>query len=156
MLSHAEKRKIKRNITAHLLLTASVTLIFIFVNIYQSFRPITILKRKLITNQCVAKNCCLVISVTNTSVLLRCVFILCVFKTKTLRKIQLWLSFSIKRVRKLFSLKKSLFIQVNIGTKGTTKFCYRLYMKVNLPIEFNREKFHLSCKYHIYIIKTMT
>ena len=40
------KEKIKTNVTAR-----TVTLIIVFRNIYQIFRPITLLKQMLITNQ---------------------------------------------------------------------------------------------------------
>ena len=40
--------------------------------------------------------------------------------------------------------------------KEITKFLNKFYMIVNLPVEFNMEKYHLNCKYHIYKIKTMT
>ena len=43
-----------------------VTLIIVFVNIYRVFRPITLLKHKLITNQYVAQNYCLFKRVINT------------------------------------------------------------------------------------------
>ena len=43
--------KIKRNITVHVLLTAFVALVFTFMNIYQSFRSIALLKHLLITDQ---------------------------------------------------------------------------------------------------------
>ena len=36
------------------------------------------------------------------------------------------------------------------------KFYNKLSMKVNLPVEFNREKYDLDYKSHIYKIKTMT
>ena len=58
-----------------------VTLIIMFQNIYQIFRPIIVLKHMLITNQYVAKNYCLINSVikTLTAVLWR-IFKLRVFK----------------------------------------------------------------------------
>ena len=58
-----------------------VTLIIVFQNIYQIFRPITLLKHMLITNQYVARNYCLINSVikTLTAVLWR-IFKLRVFK----------------------------------------------------------------------------
>ena len=58
-----------------------VTLIIMFQNIYQIFRPIILLKHMLITNQYVAKNYCLINSVikTLTAVLWR-IFKLRVFK----------------------------------------------------------------------------
>ena len=40
--------------------------------------------------------------------------------------------------------------------KEITKFLNKFYMIVNLPVEFNMEKYHLNCKYHIYKIKTTT
>ena len=61
--------------------TRVVTLIIVFQNIYQIFRPITLLKHMLITNQYVARNYCLINSVikTLTAVLWR-IFKLRVFK----------------------------------------------------------------------------
>ena len=56
-------------------------MIGMFRNIYQTFRPITLLKHMLITSQYVAQNYCLINSVINTlATLLRSVFILRVFK----------------------------------------------------------------------------
>ena len=43
-----------------------VTLIIMFQNIYQIFRPIILLKHMLVTNQYVAKNYCLINSVIKT------------------------------------------------------------------------------------------
>ena len=40
--------------------------------------------------------------------------------------------------------------------KEITKFCNKLSMKVNLLVEFYREKNNLNYKFHIYKIKTMT
>ena len=58
-----------------------VTLIIVFKNIYQIFRPITLLKHMLITNQYVATNYYLINSVINTlTTLLRRIFILRVFR----------------------------------------------------------------------------
>ena len=39
--------------------------------------------------------------------------------------------------------------------KEITKFCNKLSMKVNLLVEFNRKKYNLNYKSHIYKIKTM-
>ena len=35
-----------------------------------------------------------------------------------------------------------------------TKLCNKLFMKVNLPVEFNREKYDLNYKCHIDKIET--
>ena len=54
----------------------AVTLIIVFKNIYQIFRPITLLKHMLITNQYVATNYCLMNGVINTlTTLLRRTFV---------------------------------------------------------------------------------
>ena len=58
-----------------------VALVIVFKNIYQIFRPITLLKHMSITNQYVAADHCLNNSVVNTlATFLRRIFILCVFK----------------------------------------------------------------------------
>ena len=63
----------------------------------------------------------------------------------------------IKQGRELFSLKSNLAIQGNIlRAKKKTKFCNKLSMKVNLLVEFNREKCNLSYKAQIYKIKKTT
>ena len=72
----------------------------------------------LITNQCVAQNYCLINSVINTLLgLLKWVFIPHVIKAKTLWKIQreeLLPSLFTNQGRKLFPVKRNLFIQKNI------------------------------------------
>ena len=62
----------------------------------------------------------------------------------------------IKRSRKLLSVKRNLFIQGNIfeSKKIIIKFCNKLSMKVNLLVEFNREKHNLNYKSNIYKSKT--
>ena len=62
-------------------LARGVTLIIVFKNIYQIFRPITLLKRLLITSQYAAENYCLINSVINTlTTFLGRIFILRVFR----------------------------------------------------------------------------
>ena len=39
--------------------------------------------------------------------------------------------------------------------KEMTEFCEKLSVKVYIPVEFNREKYNLNYKSHIYKIKTM-
>ena len=39
--------------------------------------------------------------------------------------------------------------------KEITKLCSKLFMKVNLLIEFNKEKYNLNYKSHIYKMKTI-
>ena len=53
----------------------------------------------------------------------------------------------------------NLFIQGNIcekKRKEITRFSKKVCMKVNLHTEFNRAKYDLNHKSHIYEIKTMT
>ena len=71
---------------------------------------------------------------------------------------ELWLSVFIKRREKLYSVKKNSFIQVIIyeNKKEIAKYCFKLYIKVNLPIEFKGEKYNLNCKSHTYKIKAIT
>ena len=45
------KDKIKANVTVITAITVIITLIIVFKNIYQIFRPITLFKHMLITNQ---------------------------------------------------------------------------------------------------------
>ena len=40
--------------------------------------------------------------------------------------------------------------------KEIRKFCKKLSMNVNLPVEYNAEKYDLNYKSHIYNTKTMT
>ena len=52
----------------------------------------------------------------------------------------------VKRRRKLFPIKKNYssketYVRVN---KEITKFCYKLSMKVNLSVEFDKEKYKLT------------
>ena len=52
----------------------------------------------------------------------------------------------VKRRRKLFPIKrnyssKETYVRVN---KEITKFCYKLSMKVNLSVEFDKEKYKLT------------
>ena len=42
-----------------------------------------------------------------------------------------------------------------IVKKEITKLCSKLFMKVNLLIEFNKEKYNLNYKPHIYKMKTI-
>ena len=70
------------------------------------------------------------------------------------------LSCFIKQGRKQFSVKRNLLIQskrtyVRVK-KEIKKFCNKLSMKTNLLVAFNRNKYDLNYKSHIYKIKTMT
>ena len=70
------KQKIKK-----ILPTRVVTLMLVFLNIYEIFCPMTLLKHMLITNQYFAKSYYLINSVIITlTALLRWIFILRVFK----------------------------------------------------------------------------
>ena len=40
--------------------------------------------------------------------------------------------------------------------KEIRKFCKKISMNVNLPVEYNAEKYDLNYKSHIYNTKTMT
>ena len=135
------------------------TLIIMCRNIYQIFCSITLLKHLLITNQYVTQNYCLTNSVINTlTALLQRIFTLRVFKAQTLQKIQwedLQLSCFIKRGRNLFSVKRNLLI-CESKKKKKKKFCNKLSVKVTLLGEFNREKYNLNYKPHIYKSETMT
>ena len=62
-----EKNNNKMNTTAPVLLIDFITLNFYIFEIYHSFRPTTILKHMIITNQCAAFNQCLFRGVVNTS-----------------------------------------------------------------------------------------
>ena len=87
----------------HLFLTAFVTFMFTFVNIYQSFRPIALLKHMLMTNQCAS-----FVGFHNGERFI----------------------FFIKLERKLLSVKRNLFIQVNIcEKKKEAKFCKKTLHK---------------------------
>ena len=43
-----------------------------------------------------------------------------------------------------------------VKKEATCKLYIKLSMKINLLVEFNREKYNLNCKSHIYKSKTMT
>ena len=121
--------------------TRVVTLIIVFRNIYQIFRPITLFKHMLITNQYATTNDCLIKSIINNLItLLRRIFILCVFETSKLWKIRCedlqlscfinsfmrsksmdWFLYDnglrherVKQERKIFSVMRNLFIQGNM------------------------------------------
>ena len=74
----------------------------------------------------------------------------------TMRKTVTFLFY--ERREKIFSVKMNLFIQGNIceSKKRIIKFCNKLSVSVNLPVEFSNENYYLNCKSHTYKIKTMT
>ena len=51
---------------------------------------------------------------------------------------------------------KEEFIHPKDQKKKIRKFCKKLSMNVNLPVEYNAEKYDLNYKSHIYNTKTMT
>ena len=64
----------------------------------------------------------------------------------------------IKRGRKLFSVKRNSFIKGNISESKNKEIIFYnvLSLKINLLVEFNREKYNLNYKSHIYKSKTLT
>ena len=64
----------------------------------------------------------------------------------------------IKRGRKLFSVKRNSLIKGNISVSKNKEIIFYnvLSLKINLLVEFNREKYNLNYKSHIYKSKTLT
>ena len=64
----------------------------------------------------------------------------------------------IKRGRKLFSVKRNSLIKGNISESKNKEIIFYnvLSLKINLLVEFNREKYNLNYKSHIYKSKTLT
>ena len=123
--------------------TRVVTLITVFKNIYQIFLAITILKYMSVISAYVAYNYCLINTGMNTlTTLLRWIFILRIFKAKTRWKVQcreLQLCCFIKRGRNLFSAKIIHQRKHMWEKKRQQNIVNRASMKVNLPVEVNRE-----------------
>ena len=119
-----------------------------FDNVFQIFRPITLLQHMLITNQYFGTNQGLINSgITTLMTLLWRNFILWKVQCEDLQ-----LSCFIKRGRKKFSVIRNSFIQWNLcESKKEIKFCNKLSIQVNLRVEFHRGKNDLY-KSH----KTMT
>ena len=70
-------------------------------------------------------------------------------------------TFVFYKTRKKIAFCKNEFIYPREGNmceskKEITNFCNKLFMKVNIPVEFNREKYNLNFKSHAYKIKAIT
>ena len=135
-----------------------VTLIIMFRNVYQIFRPVTLLKNLLITNQYVTCNYCLINSEINAlTTLLWRIFMYAYSRHKHFGRYNgktCNLPFLSNEGKNCF-LSNGIYSSLRVK-KEIIKSCNKLSMKVDLLVEFNREKYNLNYKPHIYKSETMT